>query len=123
MATPVCPLAVPGLVTTGAITEIVKVTPRLPVAVAFVAETMALNVPPLVGVPEMRPVDVLTLSPGGSPLALKLVGLWVAVIWYVIGLPTPPTAELALVMTGGPNVMVKVTPRLPVPVPLVANTV
>src|SRR5204862_91039 len=71
----------------------------------------------------MRPVDVLTLSPGGSPLALKLVGLWVAVIWYVIGLPTPPTAELALVMTGGPNVMLKVTPRLPVPVPLVANTV
>ena len=79
--TPVWPLAVAGLVIAGASTEIVNVTPRLPVPVALVALTVALKVPPAPGVPEMRPVDVLTESPGGNPLALKLVGFCVAVIW------------------------------------------
>ena len=39
------------------------------------------NVDAAVGVPEMRPVAVFTVTPGGSPVALKLVGLLVAVIW------------------------------------------
>ena len=37
-------------------------------------------VPAVVGVPEITPVLVFTLTPGGSGLALKVVGLLVAVI-------------------------------------------
>ena len=39
-----------------------------------------LDVPAVVGVPEITPVFVFTLRPGGSGLALKVVGLLVAVI-------------------------------------------
>ena len=50
----------------------------------------------------MTPVDVLMLSPVGSPIALKLVGLFVAVIWYVgKTLPTVPLAIGGLVRNGG----------------------
>jgi hypothetical protein len=41
---------------------------------------VTLVVPAVVGVPEISPVLVLTLKPAGSGLALKLVGLLVAVI-------------------------------------------
>lgn len=34
----------------------------------------ALNVPAVVGVPEIRPVVVFRFKPPGSPLPLKLVG-------------------------------------------------
>jgi len=44
------------------------------------AVMVTLVVPAVVGVPEIRPVLVLILRPGGSGLALKLVGLLVAVI-------------------------------------------
>ena len=37
--------------------------------------------------------------------------------------PVAPVAELALVMTGAPRVILNVTTRLPVPVALVADTV
>jgi hypothetical protein len=37
-------------------------------------------VPAVVGVPEINPVLVFTLRPAGNPVALKLVGLLVAVI-------------------------------------------
>jgi hypothetical protein len=47
--------------------------PLLAVMVTFV-------VPAVVGVPEITPVLVLTLRPAGSGLAVKLVGLLVAVI-------------------------------------------
>jgi hypothetical protein len=55
---------------TGGPKAMVKVTPWLPVPVAFVAKTCALNVPTVVGTPEMRPVDVFTVRPGGRPVAL-----------------------------------------------------
>ena len=52
-----------------------------PVPAALVALSVTLKLPAAVGVPEIRPVVVLTDSPGGNPVALKLVGLLVAVIW------------------------------------------
>ena len=59
---------------------IVKVNVRLPVPPALVALMVTVYVPAVVGVPEINPVLVLTLKPAGSPVALKLVGLFVAVI-------------------------------------------
>jgi hypothetical protein len=41
---------------------------------------MTLVVPAVVGVPEITPVLVFTLRPGGSGLAPKVVGVLVAVI-------------------------------------------
>jgi hypothetical protein len=58
----------------------VKVSVAFPVPLAFVALIVTLYVPGVVGVPEIKPVMVLTLKPAGSPVALKLVGLLVAVI-------------------------------------------
>ena len=46
----------------------------------LLAVMVTLVVPAPVGVPEITPVLVFTLRPGGSGLALKLVGLLVAVI-------------------------------------------
>ena len=48
--------------------------------VPLLAVMVTLVVPADVGVPEISPVLVLTLRPAGSGLALKLVGLLVAVI-------------------------------------------
>jgi hypothetical protein len=48
--------------------------------VPLLAPMVTLVVPAVVGVPEITPVLVLILRPGGSGLALKLVGLLVAVI-------------------------------------------
>ena len=59
---------------------IVKVNVWLPVPPALVALMVTAYVPAVVGVPEINPVLVLTLKPAGSPVALKLVGLFVAVI-------------------------------------------
>ena len=75
------PLAVDALVMAGAFCAlIVKVNVADPVPAALVALNATLDVPAAVGVPEMRPVAVLTESPAGNPVALKLVGLLVAVI-------------------------------------------
>jgi len=46
----------------------------------LLAVMVTLFVPAVVGVPDMTPVLVLTLKPAGSGLAVKLVGLLVAVI-------------------------------------------
>jgi hypothetical protein len=46
----------------------------------LLAVMVTLVVPAVVGVPEITPVLALTLRPAGSGLALKLVGLLVAVI-------------------------------------------
>jgi hypothetical protein len=46
----------------------------------LLAVIVTLVVPAVVGVPEITPVLVFTLRPGGSGLALKVVGLLVAVI-------------------------------------------
>jgi hypothetical protein len=62
----------------------------LPIVITSVAdpapdELMALIVaelvPAAVGVPEISPEPPLTLNPDGNPVALKLVGLLLAVIW------------------------------------------
>ncbi len=52
----------------------------VPVPALLVALRVTLEVPMMVGVPEIRPVAAFTISPDGKPLAPKLVGLLVAVI-------------------------------------------
>ena len=54
---------------TGAGTEIVSDKVALPVPVLFVALSVTVDVPAVVGVPEMRPVLVFTLRPAGKPVA------------------------------------------------------
>ena len=68
-----------ALVITGGGGLIVKVKVALPVPLLLVALMVTLYVPAVVGVPEMAPVLVFTVKPEGSPVALKLVGLLVAV--------------------------------------------
>ena len=65
--------AVPIVITRVAVAVLHGVAPLLAVIVTLV-------VPVVVGVPEITPVLVLTVRPAGSGLALKLVGLLVAVI-------------------------------------------
>jgi hypothetical protein len=48
----------------------------------------------------MRPVALLKESPAGIPVAPKLVGELVAVIWKENGVPTVPDAVKAMVRTG-----------------------
>jgi hypothetical protein len=61
---------------------IVRSNMAVPVPPPLVAPNVTLKGPlETVGVPEIRPVAVLTDRPDGKPLALKLVGLFVAVIW------------------------------------------
>jgi len=52
----------------------------LPVPAALLALSATENVPVTDGVPLMTPVVALTLSPKGSPVAAKLVGLLEAVM-------------------------------------------
>ena len=59
----------------------VSVRVALPVPLALVALNVTVDVPAVVGVPEINPVVVLTDNPPGSPVAPKLVGVFVAVIW------------------------------------------
>ena len=49
---------------------IVKVSVALPVPPALVALIVTVYVPAVVGVPEIKPVEVLTDSPDGRPVAL-----------------------------------------------------
>lgn len=48
---------------------IVKVSVAVPVPLAFVALIVTLYVPAAVGVPEIKPVFVLTVRPAGRPVA------------------------------------------------------
>jgi hypothetical protein len=74
------PVAVRELVMTGGAKPMVILSVALPVPVILVALIVTLYVPGVVGVPEIKPVLVFTVRPGGSGVALKLVGLLVAVI-------------------------------------------
>ena len=65
--------AVPIVITKVAVAVLQELAPLLAVMVTLV-------VPAVVGVPEITPVLVLTLRPAGNGLAVKLVGLLVAVI-------------------------------------------
>jgi len=73
---------VPGLVMTGGGGLIVKVSVAVPVPLAFVALIVTLYVPAAVGVPEIKPVFVLTVRPAGRPVAPQPPGgmAWSAVI-------------------------------------------
>lgn len=78
---PTVPLTAVPLVITGMAGKIVNVTVFVPgVGFALDALTVAIKVPVDVGVPVMTPVPAITLSPGGKPVALKLVGVLVAVM-------------------------------------------
>ena len=58
----------------------VMVSVAVPVPLALMAFNATELVPDAVGVPVMAPLPVFTDKPEGSPVALKLVGLLVAVI-------------------------------------------
>jgi hypothetical protein len=58
------------LVITGFAGLMVRVSVALPVPPALVALIVTLYVPAVVGVPEINPVLVLTLTPAGNPVAL-----------------------------------------------------
>ena len=80
--TPRVPVAVFALVILGgggATMVVVRVLLVL-VPAALVALIVVEVVPAAVGTPEMIPVVVLKLVPGGNPVAVKLVGLLLAVI-------------------------------------------
>ncbi len=53
----------------------------LPVPPALEALSVTLELPLADGVPLMRPLVALSVRPAGSPVAPKLVGLLLAVIW------------------------------------------
>jgi hypothetical protein len=61
--------------------DTIKVTVLFPVPAELVAEIVTVDVPADEGVPEINPVEVLTVNPAGNPVAPKEVGLLFAVIW------------------------------------------
>jgi hypothetical protein len=61
--------------------DTIKVNVAEPVPAALEAEIAMLKVPATVGVPAISPVEVLTESPSGKPVALNEVGLLLAAIW------------------------------------------
>jgi hypothetical protein len=68
-ALPSVPLAVVALVITGAGMAMVSVKVALPVPPLFVALSVTVELPAAVGVPEINPVVLLTVSPAGKPVA------------------------------------------------------
>src|SRR5205809_972490 len=64
------------------------------------AVMVTLVVAAVVGVPEITPVLVLTVRPAGSGLAVKVVGLLVAVTAQEKATPTVPHAVSELAITG-----------------------
>ena len=60
---------------------IVMETLAEPVPAEFDAEMVTVDVPAALGVPEINPVEVFTLKPAGKPVALKDVGVLLAMIW------------------------------------------
>ena len=77
---PTVAVAVAALVITGVLGLTVKVSDWFPVPPALLAESVIVLVPGVVGVPEMTPVAVLRSRPVGSSVALKLVGVFFAVM-------------------------------------------
>ena len=74
------PVAVVGLVMTGIPGLTVSVKTALPVPETLLALTEIIYVPALVGVPEITPVEVLTVKPLGRPVAAKPIGKLLAVM-------------------------------------------
>ena len=69
-----------ALVMDGGVGLMVKVKAAEPVPPALVALKVILEVPAVVGVPEIKPEVVSIFNPAGRPEASKPVGLLVAVI-------------------------------------------
>ena len=95
--------------------RIVRVNVPVPVPPALVALMLTLEVPAVVGVPEMMPVSVSRLRPSGRSVAAKLVGESLAVMVKLKAVPTTPDAVLELEITGAGGLTVM--DRLAVPVP------
>ena len=79
---------------------IVNVSGPVPVPLPFVALRVTLNTPTTVGVPEIKPVAVLTVKPAGNGAAFQVVIAWSAVIWYEYGTPIVPLLVVGLVIFG-----------------------
>ena len=73
-------MAVVALLIAGAGELTVNVKVADPVPLALVAPNVTVEIPTAVGVPVIFPVDVLIAKPAGNPVALKLVGLLLAVV-------------------------------------------
>ena len=73
-------MAVLPLVITGSARVIVRVKEALLVPPLLVALNVTLEVPALVGVPEIKPETAFTVRPAGNPDAPKPVGELVAAI-------------------------------------------
>lgn len=97
---PTVPFAVLELVITGTTAFAVTVSVAVPAPVVLLALNVTGIVPVELRVPEINPVAVLMDNPPGKPDAPKLVGSFVAVIWYEKELPTSPLAALGLVIAG-----------------------
>ena len=78
---PTCPVAVKELLITGVVVATVTTKVAVPVPALLMAPIETLEVPADVGVPVIAPVAVFTERPAGRPVALKLVGELLAVIW------------------------------------------
>ena len=79
---------------------IVNVSVAVPVPLPLVALRVMLNVFAVVGVPEIKPVDVFTVKPAGKGDAPHVLIAWLAVIWYEYGTPVVPQSVVGLVMLG-----------------------
>jgi hypothetical protein len=119
-AVPVVALAVVALVMTGAARLMVSVRVAVPVPPLLVALRLTVDVPAAVGDPEISPVVLANVKPVGKPMALKLVGAFVAAIWYEKAVPVVPLAVVALLITGSARLTVSVRVALPAPPALVA---
>ena len=73
--------AVVALVTAGLAGLMVRARIAFPVPPLLVAPSVTFPLQTAVGVPVIAPVDGLTERPAGKPVALKLVGELLAVIW------------------------------------------
>ena len=113
------------LVITGGSVTIVIARVALPVPPALIALMVASVMPPTVVVPLISPVVVFTLNPAGNPVALKLVGLLLAVIEYANAYPSVPVAfnELVITGTGGVTVNVAGSVVLPRPFTVFVNVI
>ena len=74
-------MAVEALVMMGGGGLTVRVRVNVPLPPALVALMVMVETDTVVGIPDIHPVAVSTDKPTGSPVASKLVGLLVAVIW------------------------------------------
>ena len=79
----------------------------------FVALTVTLNTPLVVGVPLMAPVLALTVKPAGKPdAAYEAIGPLlpsVVMVYCVAVVPLVPLAVFALLMVGVPVAFTRIT--------------